>query len=187
MSFRPSGRVLAARHIPFEFRSLEEALGMTMLVFSILFATSQAAFAHEFKAGDIHLDHPWSRATPGGAKVAGGYIVIRNVGAQPDRLISATSEISGRTEIHEMAVKDGVMTMRPLADGLAIPANDEVALKPGSYHLMFLDLKRSLKEGETFPGTLTFEKAGTVNVTFDVSAIGASGEAGDHSHKGDGH
>jgi copper(I)-binding protein len=83
-----------------------------------------------------------------------------------------------------MAVKDGVMTMRQLPDGLPIPAKGAVALKPGSYHLMFLDLKHPLKKGEPFSGTLTFEKAGTVAVTFAVEDIGATDPAqGGHDHK----
>ena len=92
-----------------------------------------------------------------------------------DRLVAATAEIAGRAEIHEMAVKDGVMTMRPVTGGVPVPAGGKVALKPGSYHLMFLDLKRPLKPGEQFAGTLTFEKAGPVAVTFAVQPIGATG------------
>ena len=131
--------------------------------------------AHDFKSGSIEVEHPWSRATPTGAKVAAGYVVIANKSAEPDRLVSASAEISGRTEIHEMAVKDGLMTMRPLPDGVPVPAKGKVALKPASYHLMFFELKRPSKQGESFAGTLTFEKAGAVKVTFAVQAIGATG------------
>lgn len=138
------------------------------------------AVAHEYKAGSIEIDHPWSRATPGGASVAAGYFVLKNTGAAGDRLVSATAPFAGRVEIHEMAVKDGVMTMRPLPAGLEIPAGATVALKPGGYHLMFLDLKTPLKEGTKVDGTLTFEKAGTVAVQFQVDAVGASGGADAH-------
>ncbi|CAH1655486.1 hypothetical protein CHELA40_11107 [Chelatococcus asaccharovorans] len=103
------------------FRSLEEKLGLVALAIGMIFASAQTVFAHDMTVGPITVSQPWSRATPGGAKVAGGYLVIRNTGDQPDRLIAATSGISGRTEIHEMAVKDGIMTMRPLADGLTFP------------------------------------------------------------------
>lgn len=132
------------------------------------------AAAHGFKAGDLELAHPWARATPPGAKVGGGYVTIENAGGTADRLVSATTEIAGRTEIHEMAVKDGVMTMRPMNDGVEIPAHGKVALKPGGYHLMLMDLKQPLKAGESFSGTLTFEKAGTVKVTFSVEPIGTT-------------
>jgi len=74
-----------------------------------------------------------------------------------------------------MSMKDGVMTMRPLPDGLMLPAGGEVALEPGGYHLMFIGLKKMLKQGDSFAGTLTFEKAGTVEVSFTVEAIGAGG------------
>ncbi len=164
-------------------RSFGERLGVIAFCLMLLFAMSQPLLAHEFKLGDLEIKHPWSRATPQGAKVAAGYLVIGNTGAEADRLVSATTEIAGRTEIHEMAVDAaGVMTMRPLPNGLAIPAGGEASLEPGSIHMMFLDLKRQIKEGETFPGTLTFEKAGTVNVEFAVEAMGGGG--GDHTKHG---
>lgn len=133
------------------------------------------AAAHEFKSGPIEVVHPWARATPPAAKVGGGYAEIRNDGPEPDRLVSVTAEVAGRVEIHEMAVKDGVMTMRPVEGGVPVPANGSAALAPGGYHLMMLELKRPLKAGESFAGTMTFEKAGTVAVTFDVQAIGSTG------------
>lgn len=141
-----------------------------------------AAVAHEYKAGSIEIDHPWSRATPGGASVAAGYLVLKNTGAAADRLVSATAPFAGRVEIHEMAVKDGVMTMRPLPAGVEIPAGATVALKPGGYHIMFLDLKTPLKEGTKVDGTLTFEKAGTVAVQFQVDPVGAPASSDAHKN-----
>jgi copper(I)-binding protein len=149
------------------------------LATALLFA--QAATAHEFKQGNLTIGHPWSRATLPGAKVAAGYLTVKNAGSAPDRLISVTADIAGKGEIHEMTVKDGVMTMRPLADGLEVPAGGEVKLEPGSYHIMFVGLKAPAVEGVKFPGTLTFEKAGTVKVEFAVDKAG--GEA-DHSAHG---
>lgn len=136
-----------------------------------------AAMAHDYKAGTLQIDHPWSRATPGGASVAAGYLVVKNTGTAPDRLISASVPFAGRVEIHEMGMKDGVMIMRPVPGGLTIPAGGSVELKPGGYHIMFLDLKSPLKEGTSVDGTLTFEKAGTVPVQFQVEGLGASGSA----------
>ena len=132
------------------------------------------ARAHDYKIGTLQIEHPWSRATPGGAQVAGGYLVIHNRGSSPDRLIAVNAGVAGRSEIHEMATRDNVMTMRHLPDGLVIPANGSVALKPGSYHLMFMGLKQPLKKGEKFQGTLTFEKAGTIAVEFAVEAMGTA-------------
>ncbi|MGO1080297.1 copper chaperone PCu(A)C [Inquilinus sp. CA228] len=135
------------------------------------------AAAHEFKSGPIEVIHPWVRATPPAAKVGGGYAEIRNDGSEPDRLVSATAEVAGRVEIHQMGLKDGIMTMRPVEGGVPVPADGTAALAPGGYHLMLMELKRPLKAGESFAGTMTFEKAGTVPVTFDVQPIGSTGAA----------
>jgi copper(I)-binding protein len=155
------------------------AFAALFLASSILIFAAHGAFAHEFKLGALEIIHPWSRATPGGAKVAAGYVVIKNGGAEPDRLVSATAEVAGSVAIHEMATTNGVATMRPVTDGVVIPAHGEIALKPGSYHLMLEDLKQPLKEGGSFKGTLTFEKAGTSDVTFFVESIGAKAPAGE--------
>ncbi|CDX32992.1 conserved exported hypothetical protein [Mesorhizobium sp. ORS 3359] len=141
----------------------------------LLLACVPGALAHEFKVGDLEIQHPWSRATPPGAKVAGGYFTVVNKGSAPDRLLSISSDISDKAELHEMGVKDGVMTMRPVEGGLEIPAGGKVALKPGAYHLMFTGLKRQPKQGEKFPATLTFEKAGSVKVEFAVEGMGETG------------
>lgn len=156
-------------------RSFEERLGIAVLVFALLFASAQAVMAHEFKVGDLEIGHPWSRATPAGAKVAGGYFTVTNNGTSADRLVSISSDVSDKAELHEMAVKDGVMSMRPVTEGLEIPAGGKVELKPGGYHLMFIDLKRQPKQGEKFSATLTFEKAGSVTVDFAVEGMGELG------------
>lgn len=135
------------------------------------------------EAGPLRIGTPWSRATPGGAKVAGGFMTITNTGSEPDRLIGGTMPRAGRFEVHEMKTENGIMTMRPLADGLVIPPGATVTLKPGSYHVMFMDLKEPLKDGETIEGELRFEKAGTVKVRYAVQPIGATtpGAAGKES------
>ncbi len=133
-------------------------------------------------ASGITVSAPWSRATPPGSKVAGGFLVIENKGAGADRLISGSAEISNLVEIHEMAMTNGVMTMRALEKGLEIRSGGKAELKPGGYHVMFIDLKRSLKEGETFKGELVFEKAGKVPVEFKVQPIGARSGAAEHKH-----
>ncbi len=153
-----------------------------MLPLGLLAGGTGMASAHEFKLGDLEIGHPWSRETPAGAKVAGGYLSVTNHGSEADRLIAVSSTISDKGEIHEMAVNDGVMTMRQLPDGLEIPAGEKVELKPGSYHLMFMGLKSQPKKGEKFAGTLTFEKAGTIEVEFAVDAMG--GKTEDHGSNG---
>jgi periplasmic copper chaperone A len=152
------------------------ALGISALA-------GQAAAAQEFKAGEITVEQPWSRATPGGAKVGVGYLTITNGSSTPDRLLSAATEVAGHTEIHEMSMNNGMMQMRPLPDGVAVPANGSVALEPGATHLMLLDLKHPLKEGDRFSGTLTFEKAGPLDVTFAIRGLGAKASGdGEHHH-----
>ncbi|MBZ9677348.1 copper chaperone PCu(A)C [Mesorhizobium sp. ES1-1] len=173
----------AARPTPGALRHrIEERLGIAVFTLALLFLCAQTVFAHEFKIGDLEIGHPWSRATPAGAKVAGGYFTITNKGGTADRLLSISSDISDKAELHEMGVEDGVMTMRPVAGGLEIPAGGKVALAPGGYHLMFVGLKRQPKQGETFSATLTFEKAGVVSVDFAVEGMGETGAMDDHAN-----
>lgn len=147
---------------------------------------SHAAMAEPklYKAGSLTIEAPWSRATPGGAKVAGGFMKITNTGTESERLTGGTVPFAGRFEIHEMAMDGGIMKMRPLAKGLEIKPGETVELKPGGYHLMFMDLKSALKEGQSVKGTLTFEKAGKVDVEFKVGPLGGGAPkgGGGHSH-----
>jgi copper(I)-binding protein len=146
---------------------------------------SGAAFAHSYTVGPLKIGHPWSRATPAGAKVGGGYLSIENTGGTADRLVSVSAPFAGRTEIHEMATTNGVMTMRPMEAGVEVPAGGKVEFKPGGFHIMFMELKQPLKQDERLKGTLTFEKAGTVEVEFKVESIGFKGGGNDASaHKG---
>jgi copper(I)-binding protein len=127
-----------------------------------------------FKLGDLMVISPWTRATPGGAKIAGGYLKITNNGASADRFVGAKSDASGHVELHEMSMSDGVMKMRPLPNGLEIKPGETVELKSGGYHLMFMDIKQPLKAGDMFKATLQFEKAGPLEVNFSVRGLGAT-------------
>ena len=133
------------------------------------------ALAGEVKAGDLVITQAWSRATPGGAKVAGGYLTIDNKGSTPDRLIAGSADVADKVQVHEMTMNNGVMTMRLLDQGLTIEPGKTVKLAPGGFHLMLLDLKNPLKRGDKVPVTLEFEKAGKVTVSFDVQGVGAQG------------
>jgi copper(I)-binding protein len=137
-------------------------------------AATQFAWAHDYKLGPLEIAHPWTRATPKGATVAGGYLKVTNTGRTPDRLIGGSTAVAGRFEIHEMKLVDNVMQMRPLPAGLEIKPGETVELKPGSYHLMFMQLKTPLEPGKSIKGTLVFEKAGTIEVEYTVEAIGAA-------------
>jgi copper(I)-binding protein len=135
------------------------------------------ARAEEIKAGDLVITQAWSRATPSGAKIAGGYLTIENKGATPDRLLGGSGDIAGKVEVHEMTMNNGVMTMRPLDKGLAIEPGKTVKLAPGGYHLMIMDLKSPFKQGDKVPVTLQFEKAGKVTLSLDVQGVGAQAPA----------
>jgi periplasmic copper chaperone A len=134
--------------------------------------------AEEVKAGDLVITQAWSRATPGGAKIGGGYLTIENKGSVPDRLIGGSADVADKVQLHEMAVNNGVMTMRPLDKGVTIDPGKTVKLAPGGYHLMLFDLKSPLKQGDKVPVTLEFEKAGKVKLSFDVLGMGAHAPAG---------
>jgi copper(I)-binding protein len=140
------------------------------------------AWAHDYTTGSLHIEHPWSRATPKGASVGAGYLVIENRGSTVDRFVSVSvsAEIAGRSEIHEMAVVDGVMRMRPLAKGIELAPGMTAKFEPGGLHLMFLDLKRPLEKGDRFNAKLVFEKAGEVEVEFVVEAMGSGAQH--HGH-----
>lgn len=162
----------------------------TLIGLAALIALATGAQAHDYKIGTLHIVHPWARATPKGATVGGGYMKITNNGTAPDRLIGGSSPIAGRFEVHEMSVDKGVMKMRMLKDGLEIKPGETVELKPGSFHIMLVDLKKPIVEKERFKGTLTFEKAGTIEVEYVPVAVGASpggkaeggGHGGGHNH-----
>jgi len=139
--------------------------------------------AGDAKVGDLVITQAWSRATPSGAKVAGGYLTIENKGAVADRLIGGSGDVAGKFEIHEMSMNSGVMTMRELDKGLTIEPGKTVKLAPGGYHLMLMDLKGPpLKQGDQVPVTLEFERAGKVTVSLDVEGVGAQAptRAGGH-------
>jgi copper(I)-binding protein len=138
---------------------------------------SQPLHAGDAAFGNLVITQAWSRATPGGARVAGGYLTIENRGTAPERLLSGSTELARKLEIHTMAVDKGVMTMRPVEDGLTIASGGSVTFAPGGYHLMFVDLNAPLRQGEQVPVTLTFERAGEIKALFDVQGMGAQSPA----------
>ncbi len=134
--------------------------------------------AEDVKAGDLVISQAWARATPKGAKIGGGYLTIENRGSAPDRLTGVSSEAAGSVQVHEMSMQNGVMKMRPVENGLPIDPGKTVKLAPGGYHLMMMDLKAPLKQGEKVPVTLDFEKAGKVKVSLQVEGVGAQKPTG---------
>ncbi len=138
------------------------------------------ALAHDYKLGSLEIGNPWTRATPPSAQSGGGFLTITNKGTTPDRLVAVRSTASNKAEIHEMKMDGNVMRMRELEKGLEIPPGATVELKPGSYHLMFMELKAPFAKDAKIPATLVFEKAGSVDVELSVAAMGAASPATKH-------
>lgn len=122
--------------------------------------------------GGIAIQHPWMRATPNGAQVAGGYLTITNRGAEADTLTGGSLEAAATFEVHDMSSDNGVMKMRP-AGPVTIQPGSSMTFTPGGRHIMFTGLAHTFKKGETVAGTLVFTHAGTVPVRFAVEGIGA--------------
>jgi copper(I)-binding protein len=137
------------------------------ILFVLLTNMSVAIFAQaeNIMAGDLMLHDLWMKATIGKKPVTGGYVTIHNHGDSDDRLIGVEAAFAGKSEIHEMNMVDDVMQMRPLNNGLAVPAGEHVVLAPGGYHLMFMQLKEPIAANTGYPVTLIFDKAGRIPVT----------------------
>ncbi|MGB8315481.1 MAG: copper chaperone PCu(A)C [Aestuariivirga sp.] len=156
-------------------RLLKELTFATALTAAALYNMAPAE-AHHAMIGDLMIEHPWSRETTANADVAAGFMSITNNGKEDDKLIKATAEISDTVQLHSMKIENDVMTMFEMKDGIVIPAGQTVDLKPKSLHVMFMNIKAHPKMGDEFKGTLTFEKAGTVEVEFAVEAADAGME-----------
>jgi copper(I)-binding protein len=162
-------------------------LAAAVLLLSLVVAN--AVLAHDYQFKSLHIDHPFARATPPGATSGGVFLSIDNAGPAADTLVSAASPAAGAVQIHTMSMDNGVMRMREIP-GLDIPAGGSVALKPGSYHLMLLDLKHPLAPGDKVPLRLTFAHAGSIDVEVHVedmaamapmSGMAPMGGMGDHA------
>ncbi len=141
-----------------------------------------AAQAQEFKAGDIAIEHPWARPTAGSMMMGAAYLTLKNAGKEADRLKSASSPDAAMVEVHEnIHDEGGVMRMRPVEGGVAIPAGGTVAFEPGGYHLMLIGLKHNLEEGQTMLLKLSFAHAGDVDVQVKVEKKPAA-DGGMHEH-----
>lgn len=138
-------------------------------------------------ASVIAITDPWSRETAEGQNAGGAFMTIANTGTAADRLTGGSSPVAGRVEIHTMTMEDDVMRMRQLEDGLEIPAGGNVTLKPGSFHVMLMDLKQPLKAGEAVPLTLTFAGAGPVETALEVKPAGTMGPGMSHGMEGKPH
>lgn len=153
-------------------------LAVVMRTMGIVFA-SFGLFAVLLQAPPtLGIDHDATPAASPGAMDGHGetgmggtgaaYMVIRNAGAEGDRLVAGETNVAEVVEFHEVAEEEGVMAMRPLAEGVEVPAGGEVALEPGGYHVMLVGLTEDLTNGLTFDLTLEFQTAGEVTVPVSV-------------------
>ena len=148
------------------------AITTGMLVFS----------ATNAMAGDIMVNDAWARASAGMAGAGAAFMEIKNMGASDDKLISASSNISAKTELHTHMMDGDIMKMRQV-EFIDVAGNSTTELKPGGYHVMFMGLKNMLVEGTSFPLTLTFEKAGNIDLTVNVMSPAAKGAMQGMGHK----
>lgn len=151
----------------------------------ILAGFSGATSAHEYAVGDLRIQDPWARAMPAGAAIGGGYMTIRSVNGQADRLLGGSSPRAARIEVHGMFQEGDVVRMRRV-HALEIVPGDVIELRPGGLHLMFVDVTEPFREGERIPATLVFDRAGEVQLEFLVGGIGDDGPDGGavHDHGG---
>ena len=138
----------------------------------LLLAGAAAAAA---QTGSVEVKNAWARATPAKAENGAAYVSLES--PTPDRLTGASTPVAKKAELHEMTMEGGIMRMRPL-EGIDLPAGQPVTLKPGAMHIMLLGLTQPLVPGQSFPLTLSFEKAGTREVAVSVEKVGAMGPGG---------
>lgn len=142
-----------------------ESVTMKKLLVSALFATlTLPALAHSARAGELTIHHPWSRALPAAAVNGAAYFVLENKGVQADTLRAASTPRAQKAELHTHVNDGGVMRMREVAGGVAVPAGQRVPFAPGGLHVMLFGLTQPLQKGDRFPLTLRFDKAGEVKV-----------------------
>jgi copper(I)-binding protein len=134
-------------------------------------AATGIASAHDYQLRMLRIDHPFARATPGGARNGGVYLSVENRGDQADRLVGVSTPVA-HAELHQMSMDGGVMRMR-VVDGVEVKPGGRLTLQPGGYHVMLMDLKRPLQAGDSFPLTLGFEKAGSIEVSVVVEGMAA--------------
>jgi hypothetical protein len=137
-----------------------------LLLLAGLLAAPLLAQAHDYSAGQIHIDHPWSRAMPPSAPNAAAFFVLHNRGAA-DRLVAVSTPVAQKAELHEHVHQDGLMKMQQV-QGVEVPAGGEVKFAPMGYHVMLFGVSKQAADGERFPLTLRFEKAGKVQVEVAV-------------------
>ena len=144
------------------------AIAATVITYFI----AASAMAADYKIGSLEIREPWSRATPKGAATAVGYMTITNNGTESERLIGGSVDFASSLQLHSMTMEDGVSKMRELK-AVEIGPGQTLKFEPGGSHVMFVGLNRPLSQGDRVKGTLIFEHSGTIEIEYDVEALGA--------------
>ncbi len=155
------------------------------LAVSAAFLLSGMASAHEYRAGELHIDHPWSRAMPPVSPTGAAYLIIENQGSRADRLLGAETPAAAYTELHEHVHADGLMKMQQI-EQVVVEPGQRISFEPGGYHIMLFNLQQPLVAGERFPLTLRFEHAGEIEVEVAVEDQDGPSHGHEHGH-GNGH
>ena len=151
---------------------------MKLPVAAVLAFALSAGFvqAEPVRQGDLEVDAAWARASIGTSRPGAAYFTVRNLGDEADRLTGLSSPVSAMPMLHETTVSEGVSRMAHV-EAAEIPAGGELTLESGGMHVMLMELTTPLKEGATFPLTLTFEAGGEITVEVPVFGPGATGPA----------
>jgi periplasmic copper chaperone A len=154
-----------------------ERFGMklrSLLVVAAMFFSAQS-FAHEYRIGDMYIDHPYARASMPGQTSGGAYLTLENKSSSADSLVSVKTTAANLVEMHTMSMENNVMRMREISS-IDLKPGEKITMQPGkSYHLMLLGLKAPLKAGDKLPLTLIFKKAGKVELAVSVEDARSAG------------
>ena len=152
----------------------------------LVLLSGDSVYAQTSAQNTIAVERPWARATPAGARNGVVYVTLINNGSAGDSLLSAATPVADQVQFHSATEENGVSRMREMRT-VDVAPGAKVAFSPGGLHIMVVGLKQPLKEGQTFPLTLTFEKAGKIDVTVPVEKVGAmqGGSMGSMRHGAD--
>lgn len=164
-------------------RMVEVAIAVALTVAATAITVFGVVQAMQHSKDGVHAMEVWARPSIGETGNSAAYMRLMNGGKADDALVEVRGDVAKAIELHEH-IRDGdIMRMRRVEDGITLAAGQEVALKPGGYHVMLIGLAKPLKEGDSFPLTLVFKSGSEVGVDVKVQMKGPS-EADRGSHKG---
>jgi periplasmic copper chaperone A len=178
--------LLRATHIEKGRSNLKVSAYLVAIMLFAVALQGPPAQSQEVKAGDLVISQPWSRAAPKGAEMASSYLTVENKGASADRLLGGSAAAAEKLDVQQISMVGGGLTAHPVEGGLAIGPGDKVVLAPGGYYLALQNLKTPLKKGSKVSITLQFEKAGKIDVAFDVLSPSSKGPVAPKAASDDG-